>query len=185
MSQQVISQRTLLLHYTEWLGEAMPDISTEVAIASQTLGSAVNTITFSSIPSTYTDFRVVSNYSLSGGSANFLTFNNNTSILYSETNVDGDGSSAGSSRRIDQTKIILLSNGTGRAFHTVDVFNYAGSTFKTSLITQSLDANGSGTVRTTVGLFQSTSAINRLDFTLGNPSETFTVGSTFTLYGIL
>jgi hypothetical protein len=157
--------------------------STYEPIATTTLGSAVNTITFSSIPSTYTDLRVVSNYSLSGGSANFLTFNNNTSSIYSETNLDGDGSSAGSSRRTSQTKIILLSNGTGRTFHTVDVFSYAGSTFKTSLITQSLDASGSGTVRATVGLFQSTSAINRLDFTLGNP-ETFTVGSTFTLYGI-
>lgn len=153
-------------------------------IATQTLGSAVNTITFSSIPATYTDLRIVSNYSLSGGSANFLRFNNNTSTLYSETNLDGDGASAGSSRRTNQTAIILLSNGTGRTFHTVDVFSYAGSTFKTSLITQSLDANGSGMVRETVGLFQSASAITRLDFVLGNPAESFTVGSTFTLYGI-
>ena len=154
----------------------------KIATATGTGSSGV--ITFTSIPSTYTDLRIISNYSLTGSSANFLTFNNDSSALYSETNLDGDGASAGSSRRTSQTKIILLSNGTNRALHTIDVFSYAGSTYKTSLITQSLDANGSGTIRTTVGLYQSATAISRLDFTLGNP-ESFTTSSTFTLYGIL
>jgi len=37
----------------------MPDTSTEVVIASQTLGSTAATINFTSIPATYTDLRVV------------------------------------------------------------------------------------------------------------------------------
>jgi hypothetical protein len=153
-------------------------------IATATGTGSSGTITFSSIPSTYTDLRVISNYSLTGGSANFLRFNNDSSALYSETNLDGDGASAGSSNRVDQTAIILLSASTDRAFHALDIFSYTGSTFKTTLVSQSLDRSGAGIVRRTVGLYRSTSAITRLDFVLGNP-ESFTTSSTFTLYGIL
>ena len=140
------------------------------------------TITFTSIPGTYTDLRIISNYSLTGGSSNFLTFNNNTSAIYSERNLDGDGTVAESSNRVDQTKIVLLSASTDRTFHAIDVLNYTSSKYKNCLITQSINTLY-GRIRQTVGLFQDTSAITRLDFTLGNP-ESFTSNSTFTLYGI-
>ena len=146
-------------------------------------GGSTNTIDFTSISSAYTDLKLIANYSLSGGSALFMTYNNNTGSIYSDTNLDGDGTSASSSRRTSQTKIIILSNGTSPAFHQIDIFSYAGSTFKTCLVAQSIDGS-TNMVRRQVGLAQTTSAISSVKFELGNPVF-FTAGSMFTLYGIL
>jgi len=146
-------------------------------------GGSTNTINFTSIPATYTDLKLVITYALSGGSALFMTYNNNTSSIYSDTNLDGDGTSASSSRRTNQTKISILSNGTEVGFHQIDIFSYAGSTYKTCLVAQSLDGS-QNYVRRQVGLAQTTSAISSIKFELGNP-EYFTAGSTATLFGIL
>lgn len=146
-------------------------------------GGSTNTITFNSIPGTYTDLRLICNYSLTGGSALFVTVNNNTSSIYSSTEINADGSLVQSSRRTNFDKFSLSSNGTERAFHDINFFSYAGSTNKTCLISQSLDKNTSGYLVRYVGLAQTTSAITRIDLALGNP-EFFTSGSVFTLFGI-
>ena len=81
----------------------MADVSTEVAIATQTLGSATASITFSSIPSTYTDLRIV----FSGTGATVLNlkvrFNGDSASNYSQTNLQGLGYSVQSSRASTQT----------------------------------------------------------------------------------
>jgi hypothetical protein len=66
---------------------------------------------------------------------------------------------------------------------TLDLFSYAGSTFKTALITQSNDRNGSGSVEQTVALYRSTTAISRIDLNSGAPY--FNTGTIATIYGIL
>ena len=155
-------------------------------IATQTLGSAASSITFSSIPATYTDLRVV--FAIIGGAGTAgqfdITYNNDTSSLYSITRLYGDGSSAGSSR-YSGTALYPCQNSfssTPPVFATIDLFSYAGSTFKTALITYSNDANGSGSAERSVGLYRSTTAISRID--LGGVGGTFAIGTTATLYGI-
>ena len=155
-------------------------------IATQTLGSAASSITFSSIPATYTDLRVV--FAIIGGAGTAgqfdITYNNDTSSLYSITRLYGDGSSAGSSR-YSGTALYPCQNSfssTPPVFTTIDLFSYAGSTFKTALITYSNDANGSGSAERSVGLYRSTTAISRID--LGGVGGTFAIGTTATLYGI-
>ena len=55
-------------------------------IATNTLGSAASSVTFSSIPSTYTDLIVVMNYANSTGLADvFFRFNGDTGSNYSDT----------------------------------------------------------------------------------------------------
>ena len=68
-------------------------------------------------------------------------------------------------------------------FFTVDVFSYAGSTFKTLLATASEDLNGSGSTSARVALYRSTSAIT--SFELYTVGTAFQSGTTATLYGIL
>jgi hypothetical protein len=154
-------------------------------IASTTLGSTSATITFSSIAATYTDLRLV----LTGtGSATLnvnLKYNNDSSALYSQTNLAGDGTSAESTRQTSQTFIKQMYNlfNTTPTLLTYDVFSYAGSTYKTTLITNASDDNGSGRIVNTVGLYQSATAISRVDLTAS--TSTFAVGTTATLYGIL
>ena len=66
---------------------------------------------------------------------------------------------------------------------TYDVFSYAGSTNKTTLIINASDDNGSGRIVNTVGLYRSATAISRIDLTTSTGN--FATGTTATLYGIL
>ena len=157
-------------------------------IATQTLGSAAASITFSSIPATYTDLRLVVVHRLATSDGFLdLTFNSDTSALYSETNLRGNGSSASSIRASGQTKIrnAFYSYLNWTALSEMDVFSYAGSTNKTCLISTSADDNDAEnyvSIIKSVGLYRSTSAISSL--TLTGVNSNINTGTTATLYGI-
>lgn len=159
-------------------------------IATTTLGSAASTITFNSIPGTYTDLRLVFVGTVDAGGAGSglrLKLNNDGTTLYSLTEVYGDGASAASTR-ITSNAFAYLSNAAGLsttipAMATFDLFSYTGSTNKTALSEFNADANGSGAVERMVHLYRSTSAITRIDIYPANPN--FATGTTATLYGIL
>jgi hypothetical protein len=152
-------------------------------IATQTLGSAVATVTFSSISSAYTDLRVIFVGNLSAAATCFLRYNNDSGSNYSQTDLIGNGTSAVSQRR---------SNATGFRLYDVDassnpinniifnVQNYSNTTTNKTTLSRSADSGGE--VGAGVSLYRSTSAINRLDFVTG--AGTWSVGSTFTIYGI-
>lgn len=168
----------------------MPDVSTEVAIATTTLGSAASSITFSSISSAYTDLRIVIPFfkeTATSQTSLVVQFNSDTGTNYSFTSVSGNGTSASSTRSSNDNYIFanFMTDATSTypCFTTVDVFSYAGSKFKSVLATGSSDKNGSGSVERIVGLWRSTSAINtiKLQSQIGN----FAAGTTATLYGIL
>lgn len=154
-------------------------------IATTTLGSAATNITFSSIPSTYTDLRVVlvAKGTVSGNDIE-LTFNSSTTG-YSRTRLIGNGTTASSSRQTSTTRIIVNNNGISSAQFNlieIDVFSYAGSTNKTVLASSSEDENGSGVTGRVVGLWSNTSAITSLKLAVG--ADNFAIGTTATLYGI-
>jgi hypothetical protein len=159
-------------------------------IATTTLGSAATTISFGSIANTYTDLRLVLVGTTTTSVSGYLYFNTDTSpsgTNYSTTRLIGSGTAASSNNQTSQPGIQLFAevgnwSTTTPGMLTIDIFSYAGSTFKTCLLTESNDLNGSGGVQRAVGLWRSTSAITtvRVD---GN--NTFKVGTTATLYGIL
>jgi hypothetical protein len=156
-------------------------------IATTTLGSAASDITFSSIPSTYTDLRLVWVGTTSTTNNLYIQFNSNTANNYSDTWLYGDGS-AGSYRVDNQPQIWLNIFGsvdtTIPALFEVDIFSYAGSTFKTVLHAASGDKNGSGGVDRGVHLWRQTSAINTIKIFSQSPTN-LKAGTTATLYGIL
>lgn len=156
------------------------------SIATTTLGSAAGTITFSSIPSTYTDLRLV----LVARGGNFssnvqITYNQQSGPLYSSTVLIGDGSSSTSSRAQNESSISRFFNNfmstTQPTFITLDIFSYAGSTNKTTLASTTYDRDGSGETREQVALFRYTPAINRIDI---DTSGFLAAGTIATLYGI-
>ena len=162
--------------------------ATYTPIASQTLGSAAASITFSSIPGTYTDLRLVLTGATSvGGDALVLQFNADTATNYSSTILSGYGSSASSSSYLSTPSLRLWinysSSTTIPGFVSVDLFSYAGSTNKTLLATTSDDQNGSGTVELIAGLWRSTSAITSIKVFLVNANN-FNTGTIATLWGI-
>jgi hypothetical protein len=157
-------------------------------IATTTLGSATSSITFNSIAATYTDLRLV--LVATGSVANYakINFNSDTATNYSDTVIYGDGTTAYTQRDTSAATVFLDGGYTQMsttipAFYTVDIFSYAGSTFKTFLSTASIDKNGSGSVARVVGLWRSTSAITSIALAVNTGN--FAAGSTATLYGIL
>lgn len=157
-------------------------------IATTTLSSAAATITFSSIPSTYTDLKLVLVGNATSTSGSRFRLNNDSGGNYSYTMLAGDGASAASIRGTGNTNGLLgpayVSPSSSIPYLcTLDIFSYSGSTYKTIIGTASNDLNGSGSVERTVQLYQSTSAINQVNLYV-NLSGNFAAGTTATLYGI-
>ena len=149
-------------------------------IATNTLGSAAATVTFSSIAGTYTDLVVVTNGSASANSDFFIAFNGDTGFNYSSTQLYGTGTVAGSQRDTTYPRILIGANYANQV-NILQVMNYSNSTTYKTVLSR---ANGpSNVVQAGVGLWRSTSAITSLVLSL-NSTNTFSTGSTFTLYGI-
>jgi hypothetical protein len=160
--------------------------NTYVPIATQTIGSAVASVTFSSIPSTYTDLIVVSSLANNNFDSLYFKINGDTGSNYSSTYMTGTGSAASSARQANNTTGIFAGasnigmSSTVYGNSTIQIMNYANTTtYKTALCRWSL---GNSEVNASVGLWRSTSAINSISILA--PSGTLSVGSTLSLYGI-
>jgi hypothetical protein len=160
--------------------------NTYVALATQTVtGSSVADVTFSSIPSTYTDLVLVVDALCSAGSNStfLLQFNSDAGNSYSRTFMYGDGSTAASGRDSSQSNgMALLSiDPTNRISNIVQIFNYANTTTNKTAISR-IDAT-SNVAAAVVGLWRSTAAINSIKI-FNTVPRNISVGSTFTIYGI-
>lgn len=156
-------------------------------IATTTLSSASASINFNSIASSWTDLRIVLVAIDSAGAGVQMTYNSDTSSLYSNTQLYGAFSNAysGRSTGIAYCDLSVLGLHTTPKLIEVDIFSYAGSTFKTNLVSFSGDTNGASTdgIAKVVNLYRSTSAITSIQLKLSSGS--FDAGTTATLYGIL
>jgi hypothetical protein len=163
------------------------------SIATTTLGSTTASVTFSSIPSTYThlQIRAIFRGSAAGTSTNDLKmqFNSDTGSNYSQHYVGGGGSSTFAGGVANYTYIpaisILQDGNTANVFATsvIDILEYANTnTFKTTRTLYGYDANGSGEILLGSGNWRSTSAITSITFTPSSGS--LKQYSSFALYGI-
>lgn len=162
-------------------------------ISTQTLGSDQATVTFSSIPQTYTDLILVANlkHSFAGSLGvrdSFISFNSDTSTNYSATELYGNGSSATSNRETSIAGIpcvASMASATSFMPTVIQIFNYTNTTtYKTVLIRGgNADDTNYGTYAH-VGLWRATpAAITRIDV-YAKSTYVWKTGSTFTLYGI-
>lgn len=153
-------------------------------IATQTLGSATATVTFSSISGSHTDLILVTSVRGTANNNANLRFNNDSGSNYSNTYLEGDGSTAYSGRRTNQTSIVdggfIRTTADTFSVNIIQIMNYANTTTNKTAIMRSNQAGSA--VQAVVGLWRSTSAIDRIDVIAG--SGNFEVNSTFTLYGI-
>ena len=154
-------------------------------IATTTVSTATNTVTFSSISSSYTDLIIVTNVKSTSTENMSMRFNSDTGSNYSRTVLTGNGSSASSDRQTSATSIGTDYNGyfdcsNFNQAKIIQIMNYSNSTtYKTCLIRSNRAQSGTDAI---VGLWRSSSAITSV--TLGANSLNFATGSTFTLYGI-
>lgn len=150
-------------------------------IATTTLGSAQSSVTFSSISGSYTDLILIVNSNNAGAAENYayMYFNSDTTNSnYSRTVINGDGTSATSSRFSNQ--IPITNQPTDKSNQIIHIMNYSNATtFKTSLWRSN---SPNQIVSAGVGLWRNTAAITTI--TLTGFSANFASGSVFTLYGI-
>lgn len=151
-------------------------------ISTTTLGSAVSTVTFSSIPSTYTDLVIVFNAAGTVYVNSVIRFNGDTSTNYSSTRLYGNGTSASSARFNTETFAYIGDLTTSICTTIVQVQNYANTTTFKSFLTRSSAAAGG--LDANAGIYRKTpiAAITSIDLIASG--TTFIIGSTFTLYGI-
>jgi hypothetical protein len=160
----------------------MPAGNTYEAIATTTLGSANDTVTFSSIPSTYTDLILVSNVIPTSSPYIFYRINSDSGSNYSRTQLIGNGTSASSGRFSNESYMYVSTTTISGSSTFISQFqNYSNTTTNKTVLTRQSDAGGN--VSAIVSLWRSTAAINNIVVTTTGYS-TFAAGSTFSLYGI-
>jgi hypothetical protein len=151
-------------------------------------GAEVNT-TFSSIPQTYTDLRLVVSGSAAGG-GNSQAYVNGvaTSTSYTAQKLWGNGSTA-SSTYFTTMSGFVPSNGSARGWTSTpntivwEFPNYTQTTnFKPCLFYAIESAATGSYILLYYGLYESNSAITSI--TCGNLSNTMDAGTIATLYGI-
>lgn len=165
--------------------------STYEPIQTQTVsGGSTTTITFSSIPSTYTDLVLVLNGNTAGPSTIRMWFNNDQTALYSwngtvgRTTITARGSTAANEVVIGGYQNYWPDSATDRATATINILQYKNTSVFKSFLSRDSDMYGVGESGQYGGVYRSTSAINRIDLYTGYFSYYFRAGTTATLYGI-
>jgi len=168
-------------------------------IASTTVESPQSGITFSSIPSGYTDLKIVisarNNESDSAGGTFYINFNGSSANLSSKV-LYGYGSGVGSLSSTAASAIfgyITSSGSTVSTFGNAEIYipNYTSSNNK-SISVDAVNENNATDGRQDIvaGLWSSSSAITSITIysariSDGNASGNFVANSTATLYGVL
>lgn len=158
-------------------------VSAWTALANVTLGSAANTVTFSSISGAYRDLRLVFTGGIGSSNASF-TLNNDSSSTYLWTTLESDGVASSSAWNGDTfgsfaNNYILWFNTSG-ILVTMDILDYSATDKHKTVLTRG--NNSVRAVNAVVNRWPSTAAITSIR--LNGNATNFTAGSTFALYGL-
>lgn len=151
-------------------------------IATTTTTTNQASITFSSIPGTYTDLvLIVDHVGTSNNNQLRVSTNTGGSGLYSRTILSGNGTTASSARysNEDESFISYANSGSQRTVSIIHIMNYANTTTFKTLLSRSSNATE---VRAQASLIRATGAITSV--TCSHYNDLFASGSIFTLYGI-
>jgi len=162
------------------------------SIATATGTGASGTITFSSIPSTYSHLQIRafahSTRTVGTDAGITMTVNSDSGSNYSRHILYGNGStvtaSAASSTTTYYNYDITADNGNSSTYTAfiIDFLDYAdGNKYKTLRLLHGFDKNGSGQIALVSGNWRSTSAISSISFITDNY---FTTATSFALYGV-
>ena len=164
--------------------------STYTLISSNVLSSAAASVTFSAIPSTYTDLVVRWSGRGDGAGSYYITFNGTGGTSYSHTRITGSGSAASSGQASNAAFIQYVasledSSYTANTFDSNEIYvpNYTTSNNKPTGGGGTMENNATSSfMNATAGLFRSSAAITSL--TIAAQSGNLVSGSSFYLDGI-
>jgi hypothetical protein len=152
-------------------------------ISSTTLSSSTSTITFSSIPSTYTHLQIVFQVI---GTDNFMrmTFNNVTTSTYYSQLLTARGTAVSANEDLGATSMRCGTNNP-LSSGVISIPNYKNTAIKKTINVVCGDQAGTSANQTRVQTFfgtnAATTAISQIDITC---ASVFDVGSIFSLYGV-
>lgn len=153
-------------------------------IATSTLASATSTVTFSNIPSTYTDLVLSLYISADVGIPNIhIRYNGDSGTNYSGQYWYSDGTTVGTGRYTSITEVRIPGAGTttNRTGCKIDIAQYSNTSINKTSIATAFITTSNGYF-TTTSLWRSTAAIYQISI---SPSvNNWTADSKFTLYGI-
>lgn len=162
------------------------------SIATTTVGvGGALSITFSSIPSTYTHLQIRGINKDTGVGSGFqvlgVQFNGDTGSNYSLHRLTGNGTAAaagaGSNTTTFYTGTTVLNTANTYGGFILDILDYANTNkYKTARSLDGSDGNGSGEISLRSGSWRSTSAITSI--TLTTTGTLIAQYSSFALYGI-
>lgn len=166
--------------------------ATYIPIQSTTLSSSAATVTFSSIPQTYTDLcvRYAVRDDLAGNTGNsFFIALNSSASGHSNTYIRGNGATVSTGNNTTSTSWTVLyatsATATSNTFASGEFYfpNYTASTAKQGSIFNAHETNATTAfLFSSAHLFNNTAAVTSITFTANSAS--FVAGSTFHLYGI-
>jgi hypothetical protein len=162
-------------------------------IETKTLGTAVASVAFTSIPQDGTDLMLLTSTRVSGSPVSQLNtqFNSSAVTEYSDRELSGDSlGNTTSISRSSQTVIRITVNPgtsfTSNAFGSgqIHILNYTSSVAKSVTLDGSTEQNNTTSYNNMVaGLWNNTAAITSITLTDQN-SGNFVIGSSFSLYKI-
>jgi hypothetical protein len=158
-------------------------------IATTSLSSGSNpTVSFTSIPQTYTDLRIVAMIFGDDGQDTWLNFNSDTASNYNWMSMESNGTALNTLKSGTSTQIRINNwqsySKTGYpVLYTADIFNYTNTVGYKSTLSKGQGAYTGTTGETglTTGVWRNTAAITSVQCIYGG---TILANSTFTLYGI-
>jgi hypothetical protein len=165
--------------------------STYTLISSNVLSSAAASVTFSAIPSTYTDLHIRWSARCSSEQNLIrLTFNGSGGTAYSDTGLNGDGSAGSytqnSNSAYNRLNFSMVTSGySANTFSNAELYipSYTVSQNKPSSSFQVTETNDTrALLQTNANLWRDTSIISSITFTTN--AGNFVSGSSFYLYGI-
>jgi hypothetical protein len=150
---------------------------TYTPLATVTLGTAVSSVTFSSIPATYRDLIAVYNGTAATGGDFYMTLNADSSN-YTMVRM---GAIPSADSRAESTREVGL-QGTVLSTHILQIMDYSATDkHKTTL---SRTSRAGDLLAAYASRYASTSAITSVGFSI-NGGHNFAIGSTFSLYGVI
>jgi hypothetical protein len=154
------------------------------SIATVTLTSTSSSITFNSIPSTYTHLQIrMKNAQSDPYSGSTMYFNGDTGSNYYVHAITGNGTAAATGAGATSYGMYYSGNTTSYGANVIDILDYTStSKNKTSRSIQGFDLNGSGILAFVSQLWLNTAAITSVTFT--DRGQPFQAGTSYALYGI-
>lgn len=154
-------------------------------IANITMGSAANSVTFSSITGVYKDLVLIFSGSVDVGGSMCIEYNDDSTTNYTSTDMYGNGSASGSGTGAYVASVLFgrsYSINSGQVFSaTANIFDYSSTDKYKSALTR---GNAAGQlVEAAASKWASTASITKIR--VFNNFGNISAGSTFALYGVL